>query len=276
MKKNKKYLILIIIFIILILSYFAFRILKQKPSNTEGGNLKEASLTDSELDFLLSGYPIKDVPLYKIKKIESSKYFINFDPINTSAFEDEDFSYYNIVFSTEASQSEFLSYYRKIFDKEIIDEYPIPETVKGQIGKYRISATHYGSDDTGYLQVHLPVNEFSKENIYFNDYPSIFPEDEMFVEHENSYGLLNQRGGQVEYTKYYTVIDSGDKNNDLIDDVDEFAVLQKKYSELYKEKSAYNYDEQSHLMSWEEDGYSIQASFSEDHNRIYLNIRRGM
>lgn len=92
-------------------------------------------------------------------------------------FEDENFSYYNIVFSTEASQSEFLSYYRKIFDKEIIDEYPISETVKGQIGKYRISATHYGSDDTGYLQVYLPLNEFTKENIYFNDYPSIFPDD---------------------------------------------------------------------------------------------------
>jgi len=276
MKKNKKYIILIIIFIILLLSYFAFRVLKQKSSNTENSNSKETTVEDSKLDFLLSGYPIKDVPLCKIKKIESSKYFINFDPINTSAFEDEDFSYYNIVFSTEASQSEFLDYYRKVFDKEIIDEYPIAETVKGQIGKYRITATHYGSDDTGYLQVYLPVNEFTKENIYFDDYPNIFPEDEMFVEHENSYGLLNQRGGQVEYTKYYTVIDSGDKDNDSIDDVDEFTVLQKKYSELYKEKDAYNYDEQSHLMSWEEDGYSIQASFSRDHNRIYLNIRHGM
>jgi hypothetical protein len=149
--------------------------------------------------------------------------------------------------------------------------------VKGTIGKYRVTAAHYDSDNTAYIQVYLPDDDFTKTNIYFNDFPNLFDEkDSMFVEHENSYGLLNQVGGQTEYTKYFTVIDSGDMNDDGIDDVDEFKVLVEKYEGMYESKENYNYDVENSLMSWDEDGYEVRASFTEDHGRIYLNIRGSM
>ena len=95
----------------------------------------------------------------------------------------------------------------------------------------------------------------------------------MFVEHENSYGLLNQSGGQTEYTKYFTVLDSGDSDGDSIDDVDEFAVLIAKYQGLYSSKDEYEFDNSTGRMSWVEDGYNVVVSFSRDHGRVYLNMR---
>ncbi len=275
MQSKSKYLIYTgVILLLLILIFVTTKILEKGSLDLEKENLDSASEEISKSDFLLEGFPIQEVPLYKVNEVSSSKYFINDDPNNISIFGDKEFVYYNVVFYTDSPQSEFLDYYKDIFDEEIVEEYPIPDMVKGYIGKYRVTAAHYGSDDTAYIQVYLPNDEFTKENMYFDTYPNLFEEgDSMYIEHENSYGLLNQAGGQTEYTKYFTVIDSGDMDKDGVDDVDEFGVLKTKYEDMYKGKTNYGYDEKNHLMSWEEDGYEVRVSFTRDHGRIYLNIR---
>ena len=229
--------------------------------------------SNSDISYLLDTYPIEDVPLYKVTNVSSSKLYINWDPNNISTFDDKEFTYYNVVLYTDSPQEEFLNYYKGIFDEEIFDEYPIPDMVKGNIGKYRVTAAHYDYDNTAYIQVYLPENQFTKNNMYFDTYPDLFKGDTLFIEHENSYGLLNQVGGQVEYTRYFTVLDSGDQNDDGKDDVDEFAVLIAKYKGLYSGKEEYEFDEKNGRMTWIEDGYDVVASFARDHGRVYLNIR---
>ena len=276
MKNKKKYITGIGILILLILLLFiSVKFLDRgSTKNDDINRLNNTTDEKQEFDYLLEGYPETDVPLYKIKEVSSSKYYINFDPKNISYFDDTNYTYYNVVFYTDASQSEFLSYYKELFDKEYVEEYANPEMVKGYVGKYRVTAAHYGSEDTGYVQVYLPNEEFTKDNKYFGNYPNLFEEDSMFVEHENSYGLLNQAGGQTEYTRYFTVIDSGDIDKDGKDDVDEFAVLISKYENIYKDKL--NYTMEDEQMSWEDGGYKITISFSKDHGRVYLNIRGGI
>ena len=276
MKNKKKYITGIGILILLVLLLFiSIKFLDRGSTKSDDIN-RLNNTTDEKLkfDYLLDGYPEADVPLYKIKEVSSSKYYINFDPKNISYFDDTNYTYYNVVFYTDASQSEFLSYYKELFDKEYVEEYANPEMVKGYVGKYRVTAAHYGSEDTGYVQVYLPNEEFTKDNKYFGNYPNLFEEDSMFVEHENSYGLLNQAGGQTEYTRYFTVIDSGDRDKDGKDDVDEFAVLISKYENIYKDKL--NYTMENELMSWGEGEYTVKVSFSKDHGRVYLNIRGGI
>ena len=273
MNNKKKYITGIGILILLILLLFISEKFLDRGStkNEDINSLNNTSDEKLKFDYLLDGYPEADVPLYKIREVSSSKYYINFDPKNISYFDDTNYTYYNVVFYTDASQSEFLSYYKELFDKEYVEEYVNPEMVKGYVGKYRVTAAHYGSDDTGYVQVYLPNEEFTKDNKYFDSYPDLFEEDSMLVEHENSYGLLNQAGGQTEYTRYFTVIDSGDRDKDGKDDVDEFAVLISKCENIYKDKL--NYTMEGEQMSWEDGGYKITVSFSKDHGRVYLNIR---
>ena len=274
---QRKYILYLAIFLILLLGGVYLFFNRESIFTKGDSNTGVESLNESELNYLLEGYPLEQVPLYKVSEVSSCKYIINFDPSNTSYFDHTNFAYYNVVFYTDSSQSEFLEYYKGIFDKEIVEEYPMPDMVKGEIGEYRVSAAHYNSDNTAYIQVYLPNDEFTKENLYFDTYPNLFEEgDSMYIEHENSYGLLNQVGGQTEYTKYFTVIDSGDMDNDGIDDIDEFGVLKAKYEDMYKSKTNYGYDEKNHLMSWDEDGYEVRVSFTRDHGRIYLNIRGSM
>ena len=221
----KKYIIYIpLILLLLVGGLYVFKN-RESIFNTKESNQVTKDSSEKELDFLLSGYPIEEVPLYKVSKISSCKLYNNWDPNNRSIFGDAEFSYYNVVLYTDSSKSEFLDYYKSIFDEEIVDDYPMPDMVQGYIGKYRVTASHYDSDNTGYVQVYFPEEEVSRENVYFDRYPDLFESDGMFVEHENSYGLLNQVGGQTEYTKYFTVLNSGDQNNDGKDDVDEFGVL---------------------------------------------------
>ena len=273
---KNKYIIGIGVLILLILLLFISGKFLDSGStkNDDIDSSNNTSDEKQEFDYLLEGYPEVDVPLHKIREVSSSKYYINFDPKNISYFDDTNYTYYNVVFYTDASQSEFLNYYKELFDKEYVEEYANPEMVKGYVGKYRVTAAHYGSDDTGYVQVYLPNEEFTKDNKYFVSYPDLFEEDSMLVEHENSYGLLNQTGGQTEYTRYFTVIDSGDRDKDGKDDVDEFAVLISKYENIYKDKL--NYTMEGEQMSWEDGGYKITVSFSKDHGRVYLNIRGGI
>jgi len=268
--KKKIWAILILSIIVCVIVVFSLK------NNAKGSEHIQTSTTTDKQTFLLDGFPIEKVPLYKMNKVSSNKIFVNTDPKNISTFDEHNFAYFNVVLYSDASQEEFLNYYKNIFDRQIVDEYENSGMVKGEIGPYRVSAAHYGSDNTGYIQVHLP--EYTDESVqrYFLDFPEILEVNARLVEHEKSYGLLNQKGGEIEYTKYFTVIDSGDKNGDGKDDEDEFSVLEKGYIEQFKGKPEYSYDEKNGLMKWNDGDFTSTVSISRDHGRIYLMLRKKM
>ncbi|MFA5532444.1 MAG: hypothetical protein WDA13_02520 [Candidatus Shapirobacteria bacterium] len=268
--KNSKWIIFILI---LVLGVFLIFNLKNKPKTTE----QSLSLNNkNEQTFLIEGFPIDKVPLYKLNNVSSNKIFVNTDPINLSGFGENNFAYYNVVFYSDASQEEFLNYYKNLFESQIVEEFESPDMVKGIIGQYKVSAAHYGSGNTGYLQVHLADYKDESINKYFLDFPDVLEINSSLVEHEKSYGLLNQKGGEIEYTKYFTVVDSGDQNNDGSDDVDEFLLLEEEYKKEHKDKVGYAYDEKTGTMKWNDKEFEVTLAISRDHGRIYLMLRKGL
>jgi hypothetical protein len=273
-----------IIILILILIFFGFStvVLKDRSNKNISKNKlikteKTTNLDSENKDsFLLEGFPIDQVPLYKLEKVSSNKIFVNTDPKNLSGFEEKNFAYFNVVFYSDASQEEFLNYYKNLFESQIVEEFESPDMVKGVIGQYKVSAAHYGSGNTGYLQVHLPDYKDESLNKYFLEFPDILETNSNLIEHEKSYGLLNQKGGEIEYTKYFTVIDSGDKNNDGKDDVDEFLMLEEEYKKQYKEKTEYSYDEKTGTMKWSDKEFQVTLVISRDHGRVYLMLRKNL
>jgi len=261
----------LILIIILILGIFGIASLNSKSKTTAPS---QPVNDKKEHSYLIEGYPIEKIPLYKLSKVSSNKIFINTDPKNLSEFDENKFAYFNVVFDTNATQKEFFDYYKSIFESLIADESENREMVKGKIGQYRVSAAYYGENKTGYIQVHLPNYTDEGLNKYFEDFPNILISNLNLVEHEKSYGLLNQKGGEVEFTKYFTVIDSGDKDNGGKDDVDEFLVLETEYKEKYQNKPEYSYDEKNGSMKWRDGEYETTVSISRDHGRIYLMLRK--
>lgn len=270
--KNNKWIIIVIFILLSIVS--AFALTKKPQTSNQTASQPLTTSKEAERTYLLEGYPLDKVPLYKLNKVSSNKIFKNTNPNNTSEFDVSNFAYFNVVFYSDASQEEFLNYYKNLFDSQITDEFEKPDMVKGNIGEYKVSAAHYGSDKTGYIQVHLPNYQDPSLDKYFIDFPKILELDSKLVEHEISYGLLNQKGGEVEFTKYYTVIDSGDQNNDGKDDIDEFLVLEEEYKTKFGQMPEYSYDEKSGAMKWKDGDYQISMSISRDHGRIYLMIRK--
>lgn len=268
MKRNK-WIIFIFMFIFGVFLIINF---KNKSKNTE----QPLTLDNkNESTFLIEGFPLDKVPLYKLSKISSNKIFVNTDPVNMSGFGEKNFAYYNVVFYSDAGQEEFLNYYKNLFESQIVEEFESPDMVRGIIGQYKVSAAHYGSENTGYLQVHLSDYKDESINKYFLDFPDFLEINSNLIEHEKSYGLLNQKGGEVEYTKYFTVVDSGDKNNDGSDDVDEFQLLEEEYENQYKDKPEYVYDKKGGTMKWRDKEYEVTLVVSRDHGRIYLMLRKG-
>ena len=156
MKNKSKYLIYVLIGVVIIaLIVISVKYFENDSSESKKESKENTVIDNQEMDFLLDKYPIGQVPLYKMIKVSSSKLYNNWDLKNISVFDDKEFSYFNIVFYTQASQTEFLEYYKNLFDEEIVDEYPMPNMVKGNIDKYRVTAAHYDSDDTGYIQVYF-------------------------------------------------------------------------------------------------------------------------
>lgn len=272
----------IIILGLIVISILVLAKVGQQGGNTnEVNSLKTGIKTDQvtskeETSYLLDGYPIDEVPLYKLEKVSSNKIFVNTDPKNVSTFGGANYAYYNIVLYTKAGQEEFLNYYKNLFEREIKEEFANPDMVKGTIGEYKVTAAYYGSDNTGYIQVYLP--DFKDEEVekYFIDYPNILETSNLFTEHEKSYGLLNQKGGEEEFTKYFTVIDSGDQDGDGKDDVDEFLTLEQKYKELYGQKPEYSFDEESGTLRWKSGNHEVTLVLSRDHGRIYVMLRKGL
>ena len=179
-----------------------------------------------------------------------------------------------VVFDSDTSKEEFLNYYKNLFETEIVEEYQNPDMVKGKIGEYKVSAARYEGNNTGYVQVYLPSYNEESLNKYFVDFPKIIEVNEYLVEHEKSYGLLNQKGGEIEYTKYFTVADTGDKNKDGKDDVDEFLILKTQFENEYKEKPKYSYEEKTGTMKWQNDEFEVTLTLSKKHGRVYMVLRK--
>ena len=268
---NKK--IGIILILVIILGIIFTMVLKNNFKKPTEKIKQTSNETKTSSDFLLDGLPVDKVPLYKQNKIGSSKIFINTDPKNTSEFDETNFAYFNVVFDSDANKEEFLDYYKNLFETEIIEEYQNLDMVKGKIGEYKVSASHYG-DKTAYLQIYLPDYKNEKIEQYFENFPKILKVNSTIVEHEKSYGLLNQKGGEIEYTKYFTVIDSGDQDKDGKDDVDEFLVLKTEYEKEYKEKPKYSYEDKTGMMKWQDGEIEVTLTLSKNHNRVYLMLRK--
>ncbi len=244
---------------------------KQTPTSETPATTQTTTAIENE--FLLAEFPKETVPLYKVIKISSSKFFMNNDPKNSSIFGEKNFAYFNVVFDTDASKEEFLNYYKSFFDSQITDEYPNDDMVKGTKGQYKITASHYGSGKTAYLQVYV-TSEITENIRYFENMPDTLTDKTYLTEHEKSYGFLNQKGGEIEYTQYFTVSNTGDQDKDGKDDVDEFAFLEKKFITAFDKKENYEYSAKSKMMTWKEDNYSKTITFSPSHNRIYIMLRK--
>jgi len=267
--KNKKSLIVFLLIFLLMAGILGYRYLNQSPQSAGSeNNPSEVSANPTDQNFLLEGYPEEVVPLYKSVKVSSSKFFVNDDP---QSFGGEYFgnpvNYYNVVFETEATPEEMLNYYRSLMSETNPDSVS-DESVEGKIGKYKVEASHFGDDPAnyGYLQVYLPAEEFQKTNRYFQNYPNVVEIQESWPEHESSFGYLNQKGGEIEYWQFFP----------LTDDETERANLIKTYQEKYQNETGYSYNEETGLMNFSKDGYSVNMTFSEDHGRIYLMMRTGM
>lgn len=261
--KNNKSIILVLTIIIFFAGMFGYLYVKGKDGgvSTKSANTSQIA---GEKNYLLEEFPLDTVPLYKMKMVSASKYFVNKDPSRYADYFGKVVNYYNVVFETEATPEEYLKYYRSLMS-EVNEDYGSESLIEGKIGKYKISASHYGDNpkNYGYLQVYLPESEYQEKNRYFQEYPGVVDLKDTFLEYESSYGFLNQKGGEVEYTQYFPLPKEDDEQNKLIET----------YKEKYQNESGYNYNEETGLMSWKKNAHSINMAFTKDHGRIYLVIR---
>lgn len=278
--KLKKILVVVVVAVVIVLLVGAsmwwmfFRGDKIGESAKVSDNNQQSAKLVGKGSYLLDGYPIDVVPLYKLDEISSAHFFVDKDPNKPSDYFGKTTNYHNIVFESDATADDVLKYYRSLMSEQNPDS--PSDQMQGKIGKYKISVSHYGEDTRDvYLQVYLPEEEYKADNPFYATYydQKTIEQSASLVEINNSYGKLNQKGGEVEYAKYFTVIDSGDQNKDDIDDVDEFLVLKTEYEKEYKEKSGYSYDEKTGLMKWQDGKSEITLMLARSHNRVYLMIR---
>ena len=104
MKSKFKYIVYVLLGIVLIILIpFTIKYISKQLSENNGSTSEDISADNSELEFLLESFPIDEVPLYKLTEVSSCKLYNNWDPNNTSMFNDKEFSYYNVVISTDAT-----------------------------------------------------------------------------------------------------------------------------------------------------------------------------
>lgn len=220
-------------------------------------------------DYMIDGYPIDVVPLYEDSIISSMKYYVNDDPNGYALMYGGQVNYYNVVLKVDASQSDFINYYKSLMTS-IDEEYTDESSVEGMIGIYEVEASKYSNDSSdAYLQVYLPTSDFKDENPYFTDYPELFIAGSDWTLHETSYGKLNQLGGQIEYTLYYTF------NGDFETEFDDFVSDHSDESNVTYEDKMGDYGYEGSIK-WQSDEYEITVSFNESHGRIYVMIRKPM
>jgi len=260
-KVNKIIIALIIIVLILLLLKIS--------CNRETVNINNGQEISS--DYILDAFPVDEIPLLGLTRIQSMKYFVNYDEKSFFGYlktNEEGVNYYNVVFNTSVNQKDFIDFYTNLMT-EISDDYSSESQVYGIISNYRVSASHYGSG-TAYLQVFLP--NFSYDNPYFNNYPDeLIQISEYLSEKENSYGLLNQNGGEIEYAKYFNLKENYteelDKDNPYFD-------LYNRYITLLSNKNNYGSDPENMMIKWSENDYQITMTFMPSHERVYLIMRK--
>lgn len=272
MKKQIIFLLACTLFILigfLVFNYFN-RTRTEKSESTMAELTHSESLESQEVDsFLLADFPT-EISLYDLEKIESSKFFVN-DDASSSYLYGSPVNYYNIVFKTSANRKDLFNYYRSSFDS-IITEKSSESKLVGNIGVYTVSISQYSeTSDTAYLQVFLPASQYQKENKFFSEYPNLILLNESWLEKESSYGLLNQKNGEIEYTQYFT-LDTTKLGSDITETPFDYFFNQ--YSELYSGKDNFEKDSDNKMLSWTDQEYTITMTFSQDHGRIYLMLRK--
>ncbi len=269
MKHKKTTTIVLIVFLVLCVSVLIYIAKSHQNTGSSVSKSVDISRVAPQKNYVLEEFPIETVPLYKMKMVSSSKFFVNKEPTRYADYFGKVVNYYNVVFETEATPKEYLQYYRSLMS-EVNDDSVSDSQVEGKIGKYKIQASHHGDNpkNYGYLQVYMPSDEYQETNRYFQDYPDVVELDASFSEYESSYGLLNQKGGEVEYTQYFPLPKEENAQNNLI----------KKYKEKYSKEEGYSFNEETGLMIWKNNIYNatVYVTFSKDHGRLYLMMRRPM
>ena len=95
----------------------------------------------------------------------------------------------------------------------------------------------------------------------YTQYPNLGLVDETWANYESSYGLLNQKGGQIEYTQYFALPLDSD-------------VLINAFKAKKQSMPEFSLDEETGTMQWQEESHTVTLTFSKDHQRIYLMIRK--
>lgn len=267
---QKKYFLVIVVVFLLFVGVLGYM-----RSQTSWSDANSASPTTSEANsanensYLLPGFP-SEVPLYEQTKISSSKFFVNDDTSATYLYGGP-VNYYNVVFYTEAQRSELFAEYAKLLDTVDVEESSDSQLV-GTMGTYTLSVSQYDEDSEDvYLKVIIPSEEYQKTNRYFENYPKLVTIDPSWIEKESSYGLLNQKGGEEEYTQYF-VLDTENLPEAAGDEP--FQYFYQKYAEQNSTQDNFVKDDEETMLSWTAEGYDVTLTFSESHSRVYLMIRK--
>ncbi len=263
--QQKRSLIIAIVVLLVIAGgiFLLHRQQAEKPSTANGPDAK--LIAKDELNMVLDGYPLDTVPFYEMEMISSMKFMVDRNPQKFGGYLGQEVNYYNVVFKTSADAANTLAYYRSLMS-EISAEDSNDEQVVGKIGKYKVSASHYGDnpDNYAYLQVHLPAEEYSAINPFFSTYPELFVIDEQLTEYYSSYGILNQKGGEIEYAQWFA------PNNDTL----QIAELAQIYQDKHQQEEDFSFDADSGAMKWQAGVWQVNISFSTDHGRVYTMLRK--
>lgn len=270
MKIHSAYPVVMIVLTVGLLVFTYTNFYNQNTSSKEVQDttiIEEKELNSSE--YLISEFP-QNIPLYELQEISSSKFLVNDDISSPTG---ELVNYYNVVFKTTALRNELFEFYKSTFDT--LNELESSEnSLSGTIGEYKVVVSQYAdTDDTVYLQVFLPSQNAQKENKFFVDYPNSITQNESWIEKESSYGLLNQKGGEIEYTQYF-ILDSKKLNQNVTEDP--FKYFYNEYEKTYSTKNNFKAIEEKKMLTWNDGEYQVTMSFSSDHKRIYVMIRKPM
>jgi len=263
---NKKRILIAVLLILLLLIGGGIIIYQRQNNSPQEKISSPAALQQKdELNMILEGYPLDTVPLYEMAMISSMKFIVDRNPQKFGGYLGQEVNYYNVVFKTSADAASTLAYYRSLMS-EISEEDSNDQQVVGKIGKYKVSASHYGNnpDNYAYLQVHLPTEEYSSINPFFSTYPELFSIDEQLTEYYSSYGILNQKGGEIEYSQWFA---PNDEETSI-------ATLAQIYQDKHQQEAGFSFDADSGAMKWQAGAWQVNISFSTDHGRVYTMLRK--
>lgn len=263
--QQKRNLIIAIVVLLVVAGGLFFLYRQQAEVSTTTSSSSNKSITKNELNMILEGYPLDTVPFYEMEMISAMKFMVDRNPQKFGGYLGQDVNYYNVVFKTSADAASTLAYYRSLMS-EISAEDSNEQQVVGKIGKYKVSASHYGDnpDNYAYLQVHLPAEEYSAINPFFSTYPELFVIDEQLTEYYSSYGILNQKGGEIEYSQWFS------PNDDAL----QIAELAQIYQDKHQQEADFSFDADSGTMKWQAGKWQVNISFSTDHGRVYTMLRK--